>query len=147
MKIFSWNIRRSGSPSKRKAIKEVICKANPDIVVLQETKREEVNRSFVGSIWRSKFKEWIVLQAIGTAGAILIMWDVRRVTIRDTLVGEFSVSILVEVADSSSWWFSGVYGPSKVYFRDRFWDELAGLSTLCGDKWCLGGDFNVVTNM
>ena len=144
MKILSWNIRGSGSPSKRRAIKEIICKADPDIVVLQETKREEINRSFVGSIWRSRFKEWLVLPAIGSAGGILILWDVRRVTVIDTLVGEFSASILVEVDGGSIWWFSGVYGPSKVSFRDRFWDELAGLSTICGDKWCLGGDFNVV---
>ena len=90
MKIFSWNIRGSGSPSKRRAIKEAICKANPDIIVLQETKREEVNRTFVGSIWRSRFKEWLVLSAIGSAGGILIMWDVRRVNVRDSLLGEFS---------------------------------------------------------
>ena len=57
MKIFSWNIRGSSSPSKRRAIKEAIYKANPDLVVLQETKREEINRRFVGSIWRSRFKE------------------------------------------------------------------------------------------
>ena len=144
MKIFSWNIRGSGSSSKRRAVKEAICKVDPDIVVLQETKREEVNRSFVGSIWRSRFKEWILLPAVGTAGGILIMWDVRRVTISDSLIGEFSVSILVKGADSNSWWFSGVYGHSKVCFRDSFWDELTGLSTICGDKWCLGGDFNVI---
>ena len=77
MKIFSWNIRGSGSPSKRRAIKEAICNSDPNIVVLQEIKREEVNRSFVGSLWRSRFKELIVLPAIGSAGGILIMWDVR----------------------------------------------------------------------
>ena len=43
MKIFSWNIRGSGYPSKRRAIREVFCKANPDIVVLQETEREELS--------------------------------------------------------------------------------------------------------
>ena len=43
MKIFSWNIRGSGSPSKSRAIREVFCKANPDIVVLQETKKEELS--------------------------------------------------------------------------------------------------------
>ena len=42
--FFFWNIRGSGSPSKMRAIKEAICKANPNIVVLQETKKEEVNR-------------------------------------------------------------------------------------------------------
>ena len=147
MKILSWNIRGSGSSSKRRAIKQVLCKVNPDIVVLQELKREEVSRTFVGSLWRSRFKEWLVLPALGTAGGILIMWDVRRVIVKDSLLGEFSVSILVEMEGNSNWWFSGVYGPSKARFRDRFWDELVGLSSLCGDKWCIGGDFNVVRNV
>ena len=124
MKIFSWNIRGSGSSSKRRAIKKTICKANPDIVVLQETKKEEVNRSLVGSLWRSRFKEWLVLPAVGSAGGILIMWDVRRVKVLDSLLGDFSASILVDFEGSSSWWFTGVYGPSKVRFRDRFWDKL-----------------------
>ena len=99
----------------------------------------------MGSIWRSRFKEF--LPAIGSAGGKLIMWDVRRVTVNDTLVGEFSASVLVEMEDGRSWWFSGIYGPSKVVHRDRFWDELGGLSTICGDRWCLGGDFNVVRNV
>ena len=60
VKIFSWNIRGSGSIAKRRAIKEVICKENPDIVVLQETKREVVDRRFVASAWKSLFKEWVV---------------------------------------------------------------------------------------
>ena len=75
------------------------------------------------------------------------MWDVRRVVVKDSLIGEFSASILVETKGSSSWWFSGVYSPSKACFRDRFWDELAGLSSLCDDKWCIGGGFNVVRNV
>ena len=92
MKIFSWNIRGSGSASKRRAIKEAIGKANPDIVVLQEIKREEVGRSFVGSLWRSRFKEWIVLPAIGSAGGILVMWDVRRVKVILFIRGIFSLN-------------------------------------------------------
>ena len=68
-------------------------------------------------------------------------------SVKDSLLGEFSASIFVESKGSSSWWFSGVYGPSKACFRDRFWDELAGLSSLCGDKWCIGGDFNVVRSV
>ena len=134
MKIFSWNTRGSGSSSKRRAIKKTICKVDPDIVVLQETKREEVNRLLVGSLWRSRFKKWIVLPAVGSAGGILIMWDVRRVKVLDSLLGDFTASILVASEGSNSWWFTGVYGPSKACFRDRFWDELAGLSVVCGEN-------------
>ena len=54
MKILTWNIRGSGSSYKRRAIKKSICKLNPDLVVLQEIKREFIDRAFVGSIWRSR---------------------------------------------------------------------------------------------
>ena len=65
MKILTWNIRGSGSSCKRRAIKKTICKINPDLVVLQEVKREMIDRAFVASIWRSRFKEWVVLLSIG----------------------------------------------------------------------------------
>ena len=57
MKIMSWNVRGSGSYRKRRSIKEVICKEDLDIAVLQEIKTEKVDRRFLGSVWRSRFKE------------------------------------------------------------------------------------------
>ena len=89
MKILSWNIRGNGSSIKRRAIKNVICKINPDLVVLQEVKRKLINRAFVASIWRSRFKEWVVLPAIGRSGGLLIIWDVRSVKIEEFLLGDF----------------------------------------------------------
>ena len=144
MKILSWNIRGSGSLMKKIAIKKVICKINPDLVVLQEVKRELIDRTFVASIWRSRFKEWVVLPSIDRSGGILVMWDVRTVTIKETLVGDFSVSVLVGDETRGDWWFSGVYGPTKRRKRKDFWDELSGLNEICNDRWCVGGDFNVV---
>ena len=89
MKILSWNIRGSGSSTKRRAIKKVICKVNPDLVVLQEVKRESIDRSFVAGIWRSSFKEWVLLPSIGRLGGILIIWDVRSLKVNESLVGDF----------------------------------------------------------
>ena len=56
----------------------------------------------MGSIWRSRFKDWLVLPTIGSAGGILIMWDVKRVIGRDPFLGEFSASILVDIEGNSS---------------------------------------------
>ena len=50
MKIMSWNVRGSGYYRKRRSIKEATCKVDPDIVVLQEIKKENVDRRFVGSV-------------------------------------------------------------------------------------------------
>ena len=144
MKILTRNIRGSGSSCKRRAIKKVICKNNPDLVVLQEVKRELIDRAFVASIWTSRFKEWVVLPFIGRSGGIQIIWDVRSVKIKESLVGDFSNSVLVEDKIRGDWWFSGVYGPTKRNFRSDFWAELSRLKEICNDRWCVGGAFNVV---
>ena len=64
--------------------------------------------------------------------------------IKESMVGDFSVSFLVEDEVRGDWWFSGVYGPTKRRFRSDFWDELSGLKEICSASWCVGGDFNVV---
>ena len=93
MKIMTWNVRGSGSYRKRRSIKEVICKEDPDLVVLQEVKKEHVDRRFVGSLWRTRFKEWLLLPSQGRAGGILVIWDTRRVKVTENLIGDFSISI------------------------------------------------------
>lgn len=40
MKIISWNIRGLGSRKKRKVVKDFLYHENPDIILLQETKRK-----------------------------------------------------------------------------------------------------------
>ena len=73
------------------------------------------------------------------------MWDVRVFRGIEFLLGSFSVSVLFcPVGDAVEWWFSGVYGPCRARDRKELWEELAGLFGLCGDRGCLGGNFNVV---
>ncbi|XP_062073105.1 uncharacterized protein LOC133777487 isoform X1 [Humulus lupulus] len=144
MKILSWNVRGSGNKEKRRAIKESICKVNPDLIVLQEVKKVKIDRRFIGSIWRSRFKAWIYQEPLGRSGGTLIVWDTRSVSVSDSLVGEFTVSIRIVAEGKYPWWFTGVYGPVIYGRRESFWDELAGLQVICGSHWCLGGDFNVV---
>ena len=114
MKIITWNVRGSGSCRKRRSIKEVICREDLDIVVLQEVKEESVDRRFVASVWKSRFKEWLLLPLIGRSGCILIMWDTRRVKITENLIGDFSISIRIRMDNLEECWFSGIYGPRPL---------------------------------
>lgn len=97
-------------------------------------------------MWKQRFVNWVALPALGRSGGILVMWDPRVVMVSDNLIEDFSVSIEILWKDDIKWWFSAIYGPCKPREREEFWDELAGLSSICGDKWCLGGDFNMVRN-
>ncbi|KAL6288610.1 hypothetical protein ACE6H2_006120 [Prunus campanulata] len=144
MKIVSWNIRGLGSRSKRLLIKEQLRRLKPDIVILVETKKETINKKLVASVWGSRFKEWVFSPSTGRSGGIVLMWNTHLVSVTDSLVGEFSVSIKITLNHCLDWWLSGIYGPCKQRERKRFWEELADLFGYCGEKWCLGGDFNVV---
>ena len=53
------------------------------------------------------------------------MSDVRHALVKDSLLREFSSSILIETKDESNWWFLRVYGPSNACHMDHFRDELA----------------------
>ena len=50
MKIVSWNVRGVGSLRKRGIIKEYLNIINLDIVVLQETKKEDLDEGWVQSL-------------------------------------------------------------------------------------------------
>ena len=121
-----------------------MCKEKPDIVTIQETKKETIDRKMVGSIWSFRFREWAFLPSEGRSGGILVMWDSRTVRGVEVLLGAYSVSVkLSAVSGGNEWWFSGIYGPCRSRERKEFWEELAGLYGLCAECWCVGGDFNV----
>ena len=119
MKIITWNIRGSGSVDKCRSIKRLLCRVNPDVVVLQEVKKDVANRKLIGSLWKSRFKQWVLLPAVGKAGGILVIWDVRSVRVIDNLIGDFLVSVLIE-DETEKWWFTGVYGPNSYNSRGLF---------------------------
>ncbi|KAL5545374.1 hypothetical protein UlMin_005061, partial [Ulmus minor] len=83
----------------------------------------------VGSLWKARNRSWVALSSIGSSGGIVIIWDVRGVRVKDSLVGRFTVSIEVEEGDRN-WWFTGVYGPNDYRERKEFWEELYGLHSI-----------------
>lgn len=76
-----------------------------------------------------------------------MIWDTRKISIEESLVGTFSISSKVTTGQEDSWWFSGIYGPVRYNEKEGFWNEMAGLSLVYGGKWVLGGDFNVTRNI
>ena len=61
-----------------------------DIICLQETKMQEMNTKMVRSLGVGRFLDWTALNVDGSAGGILLIWDKRRISLVDSLVGNFS---------------------------------------------------------
>ena len=81
-------------------------------------------------------------------GGILLLWDKRRISMVDSVVGSFSVSCLFRMAeDRYQWVFSGVYGPIERSLKESFWEELGLISGQWEEPWCVGGDFNKILSL
>ena len=78
MKIISWNTRGLGSKKKRRVVKDFLRSEELDIVMIQETKKAECDRRFVGGVWTTRNKDWAALPASGASGGILIIWDSKK---------------------------------------------------------------------
>ncbi|KAK9934053.1 hypothetical protein M0R45_021214 [Rubus argutus] len=144
MRILSWNVRGLGSKKKRSVIKTLLTGSGADVVILQETKKTEIERRLIQSIWGGRYNDWVSIPAWGRSGGVVVIWNTKCVSVVESVIGAFSVSIKIKGLDGNDWWLSGVYGPNSFRERKLFWEELAGLYGLCGRRWCLGGDFNVV---
>ena len=54
-------------------VKDFLQHENPDIVMLQETKREVCDRRFVSNVWTTRNKAWTSLPTCGALGGALII--------------------------------------------------------------------------
>ncbi|KAL8518367.1 hypothetical protein ACS0TY_009664 [Phlomoides rotata] len=74
MKILSINASGTNSCRKRKEIKHLIFETKADMVCIQETKREVVNKDFCNSFWPDKDFRWVYSGSNGASGGLITMW-------------------------------------------------------------------------
>ena len=145
IKILFLNVRGVNDPDKRRVIKSFLRSNRVDLVCLQETKVQQMNNIMARSLGVGRFLNWRALNAEGSVGGILLLWDKRRISLEDSVAGNFSVSCLFRMAeDGFQWVFSGVYGPIEKRLRESFWEELGSIRGLWENPWCVGGDFNEI---
>ena len=132
VKILSWNVRGVNDPEKRKVIRNFIRTQRVDLVCLQETKIQGMNKAYVHSIGVGRFLDWKALDAEGTAGGILVFWDKRRLSLVESKYGSYSFSCLFRMVDDDfQWMFTGVYGPIARSFKNSF-GKSSVRSEVCG---------------
>ena len=106
---------------KRKVIKNFLRSYRADLVCLQETKVQEMTIDLVRSLGVGRCLNWKALNAEGSAGGILLLWDNSRISLVDSVVGSFSVSCLFRMLeDGFQWAFTGVYGQVESRFKESF---------------------------
>ena len=87
LKLLSWNVRGLNYPKKREILRNWLCNWKVDVVCLQETKLDKVDWRLIQSIWGNRYVAWEVLNAVNTAGGVLLLWDKQVLELIDSTVG------------------------------------------------------------
>lgn len=75
LKIITWNMKGFEKSKENTSIKAIIYKYCPDIVLIQETKKETIDRKCLASFWGSLDHNWTAIPSIRAAGGLLIAWN------------------------------------------------------------------------
>ncbi|RVX14364.1 hypothetical protein CK203_017180 [Vitis vinifera] len=144
-RLLSWNVRGMHDPDKMMVIKFMVRKHKPDLVCCQETKVKEMSDRIIRSLGIGRNLGWVSLDARGSAGGVLVMWDKRVLEGLEVEVGSFSSSCRFRNCEEGFVCvLFGLYSPIKGRERRELWEELAAVKGLWNDPWCIAEGFNVV---
>ncbi|GKV27405.1 hypothetical protein SLEP1_g36578 [Rubroshorea leprosula] len=111
----------------------------------RETKLEIVDKNICRRVWGTDDFDWVVKASNGLSGGLLSIWNSKVFRKIDVIEGEnfLGVSGLWGEEDSLVY-IINIYSPCQLPGKRALWEELQGLITSRGGKWCLAGDFNAV---
>jgi exonuclease III len=143
-KLLIWNVRGLNNKSRRDSVRSLIDSVKPEVVCLQETKKENISMWTVMSTLGADFDEFVFLPADGSRGGILVAWKGNVCKAIASRVDVFSVSVQFQQSEGPPWWFTGVYGPQSDVLKVQFLQELRSIRLTCVGPWAVGGDFNLI---
>lgn len=147
MKLFSWNIRGLGRPEKRRKIKNLLFDKKIDMALIQETKRSSMSNQVIRSLWPREKMESMVVDAMGVAGGLVCIWDPDVFQLSECCSNRNFILLSGTILHSFNCVILNVYAPNDLIRRRKLWKSLLNLKTLFPKPWCLGGDFNEITNL
>ncbi|XP_028063578.1 uncharacterized protein LOC114266848 [Camellia sinensis] len=117
------------------------------MVLIQETKREVVSEKFVRSVWPSTTFDFVEVDAIGSAGGLLCIWNPDLFSLR-SLCGNRNFILLEGIISLNfSCSIVNIYGPNDVVAGQGFWKTLLYVKNDYVYPWCIGGDFNEIRTL
>ena len=146
MKIISYNVRGLGRGVKWGAIRRLVKLEGVDMLCLQETKKEVVDKALCQALWGHAEVNWEFLPAISSAGGILCLWGENSFRLQRKISGPGFILLTGEwVQEAQLVTIVTIYSPCDINRKRILWDSVKQLrQALVGGLWCILGDFNSI---
>ena len=89
-------MRELNNPHKKDVVKNLLREWKCDIIYLKESKLDSTSSILVKNLCCSPFVDWGTLDTLYTARGVILMWDRRAFEKVDSVVGSFSISVLLK---------------------------------------------------
>ncbi|XP_057418410.1 uncharacterized protein LOC130712600 [Lotus japonicus] len=142
---LTWNVRGLGGVTKREAVKKALLHLKPELVLLQETKLNELRERTVTSWTKSLNMQHAESSSVGTAGGLMCLWRESSLQVLTVAIETWFILLTVKLPNIDHTVLIGnVYGPHSATDRNLCFEALKHRVLRHGGLVCIGGDFNVV---
>jgi exonuclease III len=145
MRALFWNIRGFGRRGRRTLLKDYLRLHRIDLVLLQETIKQDFTDAELASLEVGEKFFWSWLPANGHSGGMLLgvrdsMFEVGRMD-----KGQFFLSLsILHRATKKKLEVIGIYGPANHACYRGFLAEITAKIANCDLPILMGGDFNLI---
>jgi len=87
MKIITYNIWGLGRGLKWGPVKKLVVNEQVDMLCLQETKKEMLDRTMCQALWGNSEVKWAANPAVNSAGGILCIWSESSFELEKEVIG------------------------------------------------------------
>ncbi|RVW62006.1 hypothetical protein CK203_062400, partial [Vitis vinifera] len=117
---FKLEYERIRIQEEKEDFRRFLSTQNPDIVMLQETKRETWDEVCEQCLERQRV-EWAALPACGASGGIVILWDSNKFECTEKVLGSFSVTVKFNSGEEGGYLRNW---ETRLTFNMRCFDEF-----------------------
>jgi exonuclease III len=145
LSVLNSNVRGLNDGAKWAAVRAFIERMGSPIVCLQETKLSSFSVSDRNEIAGPRYDGHLALNAEGTRGGVLLLWQSDSFSVNNAVVRTFSISASLSPVDGSPpWTISTVYSPHDDQRKQSFLNEIIDVHNSVVGPWLILGDFNLI---
>ncbi|KAL5144990.1 LINE-1 retrotransposable element ORF2 protein [Glycine soja] len=140
--------RGLGRGIKWASIRSMVRRQKIDLLCLQETKKESMDKDVCKALWGCSDFDWECVPAVNTAGGLLCVWDSFNFRV-ESKIAERGFIMLEGVwrAEDHRLVVVNIYAACDLAAKRLLWQRLSDLKRQSQvQSWCLVGDFNCIRN-
>ncbi|KAH1077371.1 hypothetical protein GYH30_052752 [Glycine max] len=125
MNIITYNVRGLGRGVKWAAIRRLIKKESVDMICIQETKKETIEKSMCQSIWGDPAVSWEMQPAVNSAGGLLCLWCDKKFKLERKASGNGFIWLSGQwIKEAVQVNIVTVYSPCDIQNKRNLWEAI-----------------------